>query len=359
MGRGRTLLWAFAVSMVVHLYLLGSFGSIFGVPEQELVFPIEASLVEPEPAAPVSPSSSPKPAPPKPHSPPRPSPVAPAVTQEGPISERDMSAVEGAALATVAPEPRHEPPEQDVGGSVAPSEVEQGIKPENETPVRPVVRTLPEDMVIRYSVQTGEGEQGFVAGRATYIWHSGQGRYSLVSTVEATGLASLFISGRIVQVSEGELDREGLRPRQYWLQRNARKQDAARFLWETQQLVHGDKPGVSLKPQSQDLLSFPFFLAMTARESEADFRVGVTNGRKFNEYGFSVQGREILDIGGRRFDALHLHGAKRGEGEMDVWLDLARNGLPVRVRTVDRKNKIMELRLEDVSEGNGRSGGQP
>jgi len=200
--------------------------------------------------------------------------------------------------------------------------------------------------VIRYSVQTGEGDSGFVAGRATYIWHHRDGRYSLVSTVEATGLATLFISGRIVQVSEGEVDASGLRPSQYWLQRNERKRDVARFNWELNQLSLAGRPGVSLTPGAQDLLGFPFHLAMTAREGEAPFALAVTNGRKLNEYGFRVIGREPLDLRGRQLDTLHLQGVREGEGSLDVWLDLGRSGLPARVRTIDSKGKVMELRLE-------------
>lgn len=229
--------------------------------------------------------------------------------------------------------------------------------PAPKAPTRPVVRALGDNLTIHYSVQTGEGDSGFVAGRATYIWHSRNGRYSLVSTVEATGLAALFISGRIVQVSEGGIDAAGLRPDQYRLQRNERKQDVARFNWETNHLVLEGRGGQTLSAQAQDLLSFPFHLAMTVSEGETDFVLGVTNGRKFNLYGFHVLGREQIEIRGKRFETLHIQGVREGEGALDVWLDLSRSGLPVRIRTLDSKGKAMELRLEGMGKAVDGSGG--
>ncbi|NTV94050.1 MAG: DUF3108 domain-containing protein, partial [Thiobacillus sp.] len=220
-----------------------------------------------------------------------------------------------------------------------------------------IVRGLADNLVIHYRVQTGEDGAGFVAGRATYIWHSRDGRYSLVSTLEATGLAALFISGRIVQVSEGTVDGAGLHPAQYHLQRNERKQDVARFGWSQNRLTMEGRPGVALTPQAQDLLSFPFHLAMTVREGEGDFTLGVTNGRKFNEFAFRVVGREVIDVAGRQLNTLHLHGEKTAEGTLDVWLDMDRSGLPVKVRTYDRKGKVAMMQLEGV-ETPGRDSGE-
>lgn len=345
MGRNRVLLWALAVSLAAHLLLLGSAGDVWFNPAPELDLPIEANLLEPE-AAPVKPppqaAQRPSPPPavlpdpvPVPRATPEPVPAAVAEPEPMPISTPEPPPAEPAPGRPAAP--------------VSP--------PAPRTPARPVVRSFSNDLAIRYSVQTGEGDSGFVAGRATYIWHSQQGRYSLVSTLEATGIASLFVSGRIIQVSEGVIDAYGLHPDQYWLKRNERKQDVARFDWNLNQLTLDGHGGVALSPQAQDLLSLPFHLAMTASEGDPDFQMGVTNGRKFNEFGFRVLGRERIELKGLQLETLHLQGAKSGEGTLDVWLDLARSGLPARIRTLDRKGKVMELRLEGAEKTAGGSGG--
>lgn len=344
MGRNRVLLWALAVSLVAHFWLLGSAGEVWFKPVPELEFPIEANLLEPVPAPVVPPKPTPRAA-----ASPAPAALSDPVPESGQASE-PAPAAEPESMPTSTPEP---PPDEPALSS--PTAPVSPTAP--KAPARPVVRSFSNDLTIRYSVQTGEGDSGFVAGRATYIWHSQQGRYSLVSTLEATGIASLFISGRIIQVSEGVIDAYGLHPDQYWLKRNERKQDVARFDWGLNQLTLDGHGGVALSPQAQDLLSLPFHLAMTASEGDRDFLMGVTNGRKFNEFGFRALGRERIELKGLQLETLHLQGARAGEGTLDVWLDLARSGLPARIRTVDRKGKVMELRLEGAEKTAGGSGG--
>lgn len=335
----RTLATALGISLLAHLLLLGSAGHWWSVPEAELAFPIEASLVAAAPPAPVAhrePARTfPVPAPP----PDSPSPPPPDMAEPAPPPPP-------AVVPVPAPQPIEPPPLVSAPPPVVPEPPPKPASP----PGRKAQRQLPGQLKIVYAVQTGE--DGFVAGRATYLWHSRNGRYSLVNTVEATGLASLFISGRIVQLSEGEIGEGGLRPAQYWLQRKERKQESARFNWgQNQLMLGGDTVGVALTPQAQDLLSFPFQLAMTAREGEPDFNMGVTNGKRFREYGFHSLGRETLTLRGREVEALHLQGYREGEGSLDVWLDLARHGLPVQVRTLDQKGKVMLLVAEDIQDG--------
>ncbi len=212
------------------------------------------------------------------------------------------------------------------------------------------LRQLPSQFKMTYAVKMGE--DGFTAGRATYLWRSEKGRYSLVNTIEATGLASLFMSGRIIQLSEGAFDETGLRPEQYWLQRNARKQDSARFNWVAKQLsLSGGSEGASLLPQTQDLLSFPFHLAMTGRAGEAEFILSVTNGKRLQAYTFNVLGEEVLRMGESDVNVLHMQGRREGEGTLDVWLDLRHGGLPLRIKTLDMKGKAIVLEAESGPTG--------
>jgi hypothetical protein len=333
---------AVLVSGLIHLFLLGGAEPWWHLPQAELNFPIEASLTTGAPAAPPAAAeparrarATSKPLPPS-----VPVPAAPVTQAAVPTPIEPPPAVVAPTPPppeVVVPEPL--PPPQPSATPV--TEALQPVKP----PMRTAVRTLPERFKINYAVQMGD--DGFVAGRATYIWHSRDGRYSLVNTVEATGLASLFMSGRIVQLSEGEVDGSGLRPQQYWLQRNQRKQDTARFDWGLDQLtLGGSQQGVPLSPQAQDLLSFPFHLALTARDGEAEFNMGVTNGRRFREYTFRSLGMERLALPEREVEVLHLQGRREGEGTLDVWLDPQKGGLPVRIKTLDTKGKVFVLEAE-------------
>lgn len=345
----RTLLTALALSLVAHLGILASTGRLWNAMPEEIGFPIEASLApmpsqaETVPVAPPpaprgasvpqpEPTPSPQPEPPAARVEPEPStpPPTPVPEPQSPPPAAPVVAPPPAAVAEAAPEPKVEP------------------RPEPARPVRPALRILPARVDIRYAVQYGEG--GFTAGEARYVWQSRGGRYSLSSSVEAKGLASLFISGRITQTSEGVVDEGGLRPEQYASQQGDRRQDAARFDWNQNQIqLSGARGSVPLVPQAQDLLSFPFQLAATARAGEPEFNLAVSNGRKLQIYRFRVVGEERINLPGRSVDTLHLQGGRESTGTLDVWLDQNAMSLPVQVRTLDGKGKQVTLIAEDVA----------
>ena len=207
-------------------------------------------------------------------------------------------------------------------------------------------REFPERLNMRYAVRAGD--DGFQLGKAYYTWRRWDGRYRLVSSAEASGLASLFVSGKLVQQSEGLLGRQGLRPDAYWLERNGQRKDTVRFDWSAQRLRQGGDEA-ELPAGSQDLLSFPFQLALTLDEAAPDARMWVSNGRKLREYVFRKQGNERLRLGKAEVDTLHLRGESAGEERLDVWLAPSRQWLPLRIRTLDSKGKVMLLSLEAIS----------
>lgn len=346
----RPLLAALAVSLAAHLAILVATGRLWSAVPDEIGFPIEASLAplvesRQAPVAPAiqadasSPSVEAQPEPPVPPlplpapEPPAAPPAAPPSVQ--PVPEPLVPSVEAPPVPTPAP--------------VVEAKPEVRIEPTLEArPARPALRSLPGRVEIRYAVQYGDA--AFTAGEARYLWQSQNGRYSLVSTLEAKGLASLFVSGRITQVSEGEVNAGGLQPEQYWEHKGERRQDAARFLWAQNQLVlSGNRGSVALIPQAQDLLSFPFQLAATARETESEFSLAVSNGRKLQTYRFKFIGEERLNLPGRSVEALHLQGGREGAGTLDVWLDRNTAYLPVQVRTLDQKGKQITLVAEEVA----------
>lgn len=207
-------------------------------------------------------------------------------------------------------------------------------------------RDFPDRLNMRYAVRAGD--DGFNLGKAFYTWRRWEGRYRLVSSAEASGLAALFVSGKLVQHSEGAFTRTGLRPEVYWLERNGQRKDWVRFDWGNQRLLQGDDVS-ELPGGSQDLLSFPFQLALTLDASAPEARLWVSNGRKLREYVFRKLGNERLRLGKTEVDTLHLRGECAGEDRLDVWLAPSRQWLPLRIRTLDSKGKVMLLNLEAVS----------
>ena len=333
----RILVFALLISLAVHLLLLASAGSWWAEPAQEIPFPIEASLELPEPPAAPPPVARPKPKA-RPAAPGAAAP-APAVAAETPVPPSPPEPIPAPAVAPVEGVPVAAAP-------VPPGPVPPLPAAPEPVAVPPAQRTLPERLTLRYGVQAGEG--GFNLGQAFYTWQRRDGRYSLVSIARATGLTALFVSGKLVQTSLGTITPNGLQPEHYWFARNERKQDTAHFDWKQGRVVQGGG-SAELPPGSQDLLSFPFHLAMTVDESTREWSLWVSNGRKLREYLFRNLGRERLTLGEREVDTLHVQGSRSGEGTLDVWLAPSHHWLPLRIRTLDQKGKVFMLSLEEVS----------
>ncbi len=337
---------ACVISLLVHLGLMARVGRWWDPPREEVPFPLEASLslarapeaqAKAEPPRPVK--ARPKPARAEPESEMASEPEPAAVSTPSPALQVPEAPGQAAVPEPVAmPEPARHVAEL---ASPAPAQ-----PPEPAPAPRRKLRSLPDKLVLVYKVLAGEG--GFNLGEATYTWLARDGRYSLVSVAEATGLASLFMSGRIVQTSEGHIGPDGLLPEQFWLTKNQRRQDTARFDWERRQLTLA-QGGEMLRDGTQDLLSFPFHLALTVAEEDEGWILPVTNGRKLRGYRFAVLGRERLEVGDEGMETLHVQGNRFGEGSLDVWLAPSRHWLPVRIRTQDQKGKVVELTLARVS----------
>lgn len=347
MGRRHALAWALLLSGLAHLAgLVGPF-KLDLTPLPAIEVPIEASLE----SAPVVTESRPKARPREAQD--RPLPVEPFAPQSS-----DRSEVARPVVPESPPPASESPPGEPVqvpeGGPPAP--VAEGVSPA-VVPAEAGLRTLPEHLTLRYSAQFGDGDDGFVAGEAVYVWQTSAGRYTLTSRLQATGLAAMFMSGAIEQTSEGELAATGLRPRRYLLERKAGRRDIAHFDWEAGQLYFGNGKQAVLSGQAQDLLSFPFHLALIADEGRPGLALGVTNGRRLRQYVFQTIGISRLVMNGQTLETLHLRGMRPGEGQLDVWLDVARHGIPVRIRTQDTQDKVIELRLKRSSEVGEPSGG--
>ena len=324
---------AVALSLALHSVLMVSPSAWWAAlaPADEAAFPIDAILAMPPP-----PASRGTPVPVL-----TPTPVPPAVVADPASAAPEVSPPPwpATAPAALAPPAQTAPAvvTQPVVAPVQPEPLSPPIPP--SAPTRSVLRQLPEQMTLTYAVAMGEG--GFKGGRSVYEWRRQGGRYSLKSRTEATGLLSLFMSGQIVQESSGEIGAEGLRPEQFRLQRGDRRSDQARFDHAGQQLVLNGE-AQALRALTQDLLSFPFHLGLTLQPGQAPFILPVTDGRKLRGYRVSAPVSETQD--GRAL--WRLHAWRDGDGEIDLWFDLERGGLPLRIRSQDSKGQVMTLTLE-------------
>ncbi len=330
-ARERAFAVALGFSVFVHLIVLAGMGTPIGpaTPLPQPDHPIEARLVQarqPQPApvaaprpagAPVAPRATPAPRPPEVREP-EAGHVDDAGTQPEP-APADHAAVQEPTMHAVEAEP---PAAAMPAGSLA-------------------LRELPHRVTLRYALQTGEG--GFTLGYTLITWHASADHYVLESVTAASGVTALLVRSSATQRSEGRITAHGLVPEHYTLGRGKGRVQQARFDWQAGRLY---LPGgdAQLPELAQDLLNFPFHLALTLRGDEAPWRMAVTDGRRLREYAFEVVGHApgVAQQG----DSLHLRGSRAGEGTLDVWLAPALHWLPVRIRTVDHKGTAMVLTLE-------------
>jgi len=341
MSRGRhVFVSALLLSLAIHILLAGNAAHWWQAPMREIPFPIEAHLLDQ-----ATPTAMPTPQPTAKASTPVPRPLPE-------VAATASEAVE--AIPAPASSPAPAAPEAETTRPAAlpqveaPAQVVPSSPPPEPAPAAPpprALRALPEKLALRYALQAGEG--GFGVGRAVYTWQARDGRYSLVSVAEATGLIALFVSGKIMQSSEGRVTTSGLQPELYTMAKGDRGQPPVQFDWGQKRLLLPGG-GIALPDLAQDLLSFAFHLAMTVRDSDGEWRLPVTNGKTLREYGFRIVGHETLAVGEDTVETLHLLGGRPGAGSLDVWLAPSRHWLPTRIRTLDQKGKALVLSLETV-----------
>jgi hypothetical protein len=266
------------------------------------------------------------------------------------IEEKTTAATAEATPKATSKATSEEPPEPEMNAA---AKQETGKYPSASPPSGAIVaktkpqavrgaRMLPEQIGLRYSVQSGE--DGLIVGQAHYSGQVRDGRYALVSVTEATGISALFLRGKIVQRSEGRVTPDGLRPEVFTSAKSEKKVKTAHFDWTRGQLLLS-AGSLELPPDAQDLTSFPFHLAMRVEADDPEWTLSVTNGKNLRDYRFHVIGGETLTLAGKRVETLHLQGNRIGEGRFDVWLAPAREWLPVRIRTLDENGKQITMTL--------------
>lgn len=328
--RRRIFIAALLLSVMAHLVVASSSSHWWTPPAREIPFPIEAHLQLPEAARALVPTPVAN------------TPITPAKSQHTQLPQAPLLDMPKAVSVTPdAVEPV-------VVAQAMPPEVPTTAMPQELPPVavdppptRPL-RSLPQQLALRYSVQSGE--DGFTLGESVYSGWIRDGRYSLSSVSEATGVAAMFVSGKIIQRSEGSIALEGLQPERFWGEKGSRVQTPVRFDWPSH-LLALPSGSVELPARTQDLLSFPFHLAMTVQDADPPWTLSVTNGKKLRNYQFQIVGREFLNLGDQRVEAVRVQGSRAGEGSLDVWLAETRHWLPVKIRTLDQKGKVIVLTL--------------
>ena len=324
MRSGRPFIWAIAFSLLLHVSLL--LGPKIELPNWAAPPPLTVDIQTP----PSPPVSLPQPV----RRPIRPAPKTPSIAPATPAVIADQSSAP-APTAPSEPAPLAQTPE-----TSAPLAAPIDKRP-----------AFPSQFELVYTVY--RGEQGMSVGKTTHKWRMANNQYLLTSSTEATGLFSLFFSGRYIITSRGELSANGLKPISFWIQRgqSGERTEFAEFDWEAKSLQYGksdERRNVALSEGTQDQLSVFYQLALTAPHS-GRFKLALTTGRKFNQYDYQVIGEETIDTPLGPLKTQHLaRVAQEAGGNADIWLAVDHHYLPVRFKLASQKGEILDHVIADL-----------
>lgn len=209
------------------------------------------------------------------------------------------------------------------------------------------IRSLPARVEIVYELK------GMLSGRQTHVWTQSGQRYSLEAVAEATGLTSLFLSGRLTQKSSGRVGALGLMPEHYEIQRGPGRKESLEFDYAGNaiQSVRTDPRrgartlSLPLLTGAQDPLSSIYQLAMAAQGGQ-DGLIVAASSKRVKGYPYRVLGTETLKTRLGEIKALHV--VRAGDtSDTHLWLAPEKHALPVRVSYIDEDGA--EWVLEAVS----------
>lgn len=326
---GRAFWIGLALSLALHVFLIAS--GRFQIPRWDEPQELQVRL-EDMPAAPVPMADMPRPAipPAPPQTVPQPlqaADAAPRPQPEEPVAPTDP------APATPAPSPAPTLTEPVLPLSTAKTPPPSAQPYAALTRAAESIRQLPAYIEIVYELK------GLLSGRQTHVWQRSGQRYSLETEGEVTGLAGLFISGKLIQKSRGSIGPLGLMPEEYEMQRLTGKKEALQFDYRSNLILSSrssDKSGtrtleLPLLTGAQDPLSAIYQLAMAARD-EGDGLIVAAGTKRVKGYPYHTHGIEVLKTPLGEIRALHV--TRAGDSEKSashLWLSPDQHALPVKV----------------------------
>ena len=215
----------------------------------------------------------------------------------------------------------------------------------DNTPDTPDTRPVPVYATALPSAATLHFElrRGSQSGQAVMAWRPGESAYELTLDSSAFGVQALGSASR------GAFDAAGMAPERYVDKRRGREVRAANFQREANLISFSGPPQtLPLSPGSQDRLSWMLQLpailqanpALASAGAQVQMRVVGSRGEA-DVWVFTVQGFEDLQLpAGPVQAALHLQRLPRRPYDtlVEIWLDPARQHLPVRARLGIRPN---------------------
>ena len=350
---------ALCISALLHFFLVGKFYSLLPDNKPEL-HTIEARLQMPKtvtkPAEMAKPQEAApaeaKPEAPKPKETP-PKPIEP-VAEEPAAPLQEALPIDNAAPNAESPPNASIPAEPINAKSI-------DISDPLPTPAETSAQPIDEGMVINenayqyvettFNVSTKIG--GSPEGSATMTYNLLDGiHYQINSVAKARGLAALVLS-ELLQTSEGELTKTGLRPNKFTYNYGdkASKSRLATFDWQAKTVSMQTATGTQTEPlsdEAQDLLSFMYqFMYVPPLHA---MQIHIVNGKSLHTYDYSFEGENSIPLPMGEVNTIHIqHSNDETEEKIDLWLAVDYQYLPVKILKIDKNGRIYEFSASRIN----------
>jgi hypothetical protein len=199
------------------------------------------------------------------------------------------------------------------------------------------------------------GKDGYKVGQSKVRYESKDGRYLLLSESEAKGFASLFLSGQLIQRSQGLVTSLGLQPQEFLYQYGkSGRQQRALFDWDNRRLtLETDKARQTsrLPSDAQDLMSFMYQFMFVPPLQE--MQLNITNGKRMKAYGYTFVGEEELSTKMGVVRVMHIENINDdGDEKNEIWLAVDYRFLPVKLRKTEKDGSVIEQVLTSINTEN-------
>ncbi len=165
--------------------------------------------------------------------------------------------------------------------------------------------------------------------------------YRIVSETRAIGLLALMQRRPGVVTSSGDVRPDGLRPKTFDGRRGGKdaRRVHAEFDWTAGELKlehdgHGET--VILPVGTQDRLSAMYQFLFLTPEQLKNLSFPMTNGRKIDQYRYSIGPDTVIDTPLGRMAAIHLvKQHAENESATEIWLAREHHLMPVKMRIIE------------------------
>ncbi|GGY27202.1 DUF3108 domain-containing protein [Paludibacterium paludis] len=197
---------------------------------------------------------------------------------------------------------------------------------------------FPDSARLTYDAYNG----AFMAGVAQVDWQRTGRHYRLESRITIA-----FVGIVIRYLSEGDITRQGLKPRSFTAWRNDVPKEKADFDWTGGQLTYGEgePQRAPLRPGAQDVFSVMYQLALKGAGPDGQ-SIQVTTGKKVRDRPVAPSGEADLETRDGPIRAIVIR-SQDADSLTEFWLAPDYANQPVRVRRVD-KNLNLDLRISRI-----------